>query len=145
MIFSLWGLHVIILNNRMMKETQISNKLKQISCFFSRHVTWLGSVVERLISFTCSASGFGWLTYVHSDWLVRYYDEVAFAHRSLRQIKYRISSNKRPRCNKRPPPKPKHQTSVPSPPPSLSWIHIVGVHGKPVSTATLLITLCVFL
>ena len=41
MIFSLWGLHVIILNNRMIKETQISNKLKQISCFFRD--TWLDS------------------------------------------------------------------------------------------------------
>ena len=61
----------------------------------------------------------------------------------LRQIKFRIFSNKRPRCNKHPPTRPKHQTSAPSPPPSLYLIHIAGIHGKPVSIATLLITLCV--
>ena len=61
----------------------------------------------------------------------------------LRQIKFRIFSNERPRCNKHPPTRPKHQTSAPSPPPSLSLIHIAGIHGKPVSIATLLITLCV--
>ena len=70
-------------------------------------------------------------------------------------LHYRISSNKRPRSDNRPPPWPKYQTSaLPAPPPAPAMeppnerslplphhIFIVGIQGKLVSFATLLITL----
>ena len=145
MIFSLWGLHVIILNNRMIKETQISNKLKQISCFFRD--TWLDSealssawylsrvrlklrALVGLLMFTL----IGWFAIM----IKLHLQTVLYG--KLNTVFPRISAHAVISAH---PLGQKHQTSAPSPPPSLSLIHIVGVHGKPVSIATLLITLCV--
>ena len=135
MIFSLWGLNVIILKNIMIKETQNSNKLKQIYPVFRN--MWLDSEVLSnawYLSHVRLRALVGLVRYLCSLWLVGsllWWSCVCWPfYEKLNTVFPRISAHPLGKIS--------NKRSLPS------HINIfnIGIHGKPVSIATLLITVC---